>query len=67
MDFNSWQPEDIARRFAIMFVISLGTFAVLAAWLVYEQAIWAALLMGVALAAVLYWPFYLILRQVFRR
>ncbi|ADY25224.1 hypothetical protein Deipr_0048 [Deinococcus proteolyticus MRP] len=67
MDFNSWRPEDTARRFAIMFATSLGTFGWLAAWLAYGQNVWIGLLAGVAVAAVLYWPLYLILRQVFRR
>ena len=67
MDFNSWQPEDTARRFTILFVTSLGVFTVLAAWLAYEQNIVVALLLGAVVAAALYRPLYLILRQVFRR
>ncbi|WP_261664852.1 hypothetical protein [Deinococcus sp. Marseille-Q6407] len=67
MDFNSWEPEDTARRLAIMFATSVGSFAWLAVWLAYEQTIWMGLLAGAAIAFVLYWPLFLILRQVMRR
>ncbi|MFC6618506.1 hypothetical protein [Deinococcus radiophilus] len=67
MDFNSWRPTDTARRFAIMFAVSVGTFACIAAWLAYEQAIWLALLIGVLVAAVVYGPLYLGLKLYFER
>lgn len=67
MDFDSWRPEDTARRFAIMFAASVGTFSWMAVWLAYEKPIWLALLAGLGIAVVAFFPLYLILKMVFKR
>ncbi|MFC6592262.1 hypothetical protein ACFP81_09805 [Deinococcus lacus] len=67
MDFNSWRPEDTARRYSIMVGASLGTFTFLGLWLAAEQNILVAILGGLAAALLLFFILYPVIRAVYSR
>ncbi|EYB67570.1 hypothetical protein DEIPH_ctg035orf0008 [Deinococcus phoenicis] len=67
MDFNSWRPEDTARRFSLMLGGSLGTFAFIALWLGLGWHPLLAVLAGVVAGALLHLLAYPLLLAIYRR
>lgn len=67
MDFDSWRPEDSARRFALLVACCVGVFAFIALWLGLPLHFFPSVLAGAAAGFVVYWLAYPIFLAIYRR
>lgn len=67
MDFNSWQPEDTARRYALFFGSCVGVFAFVALWQGLALNFFLAALAGAALGFLLFKLAYPLILNYYRR
>lgn len=67
MDFNSWRPEDSARRFALMVACCVGVFAFMALWLGLPLNFFLSVLAGAVAGVLVYLVAYPILLAIYRR
>lgn len=67
MDFNSWQPEDTARRFTLFIANCVGVFAFIALWLGLALHMLLAILGGAAIGFVVFKILYPLVLAYYKR
>ncbi len=67
MDFDSWRPEDTARRFALMVACSSGIFTFIALWLGLPLNFFLAAPAGAVVGAAMFFLSYPLLLAIYRR
>lgn len=67
MDFDSWRPEDSARRFALLVACCVGVFAFIGLWLGIPLNFFLSVLLGGVGGFLVYWLTYPIFLNVYRR
>ncbi|GAA4017505.1 hypothetical protein GCM10022631_32750 [Deinococcus rubellus] len=65
MDLDSLTPVDHARRYAILLASSVGTFVFIAIWMALEWNFFVAVLIGVAVGTLAFYPLRAVSRLLF--